>query len=84
METFKVGDEVRAVKGRKHYSGEFFIFKPGAVGIIAQVDDSDETYADEVLPYSVTWKSGDFAKRTPDEGSPANSWWAAADEIEAV
>ena len=74
-----VGVEVRAVKDSAEGTMNGPLFRKGACGAIIQIEK--ESY-DDRTPYLVHWTGGDYKSRT--SVTPANSWWAAADEIEAV
>jgi hypothetical protein len=75
-----VGVEVRAVKNMVSITG-YCLFQKDAIGKIVKYRKNGEA---DKRPWLVQWNSGNYKMSGALFGEPANSWWASADEIEAV
>lgn len=72
-----VGAEVRAVKD----SHDAPFFCKGASGVVIKVETVDD---DDDQPYLVRWTSGPVKEGCGRGAETPKTWWAYADEIEAV
>lgn len=80
VKPLEVGAEVVAVKDMVSVTDNR-LFKKDAIGKIVKYRKDGE---EDKRPWLVQWHSGTFRTYGASFGEPANSWWASADEIEAV